>query len=104
MSAWLIEQTKGAHMTHQDYTPIACGLHEEFQLAAMRGALLDVNWESETGVRLNERLRVLDVFTRDQPEYLSGETTAGARRLIRLDRIHQALWAETGVSLQGAGE
>jgi transcriptional antiterminator Rof (Rho-off) len=87
-------------MKRQEYRPIACGLHDLYQLAAMRGAWLDISWESERGGSLKAQLRIVDVFTRDRAEYLSGETAAGERYQIRLDRIRQALWAESGKPLE----
>jgi transcriptional antiterminator Rof (Rho-off) len=91
-------------MKRQGYRPIACGLHEQYQLAAMRGALLDISWESETEGSMTTRLRIVDVFTRDSAEYLSGETLAGEQHQIRLDRIRLAHWAESGTSLDGIGK
>lgn len=91
-------------MKREQYLPIACGLHELYQLAAMRGTRLDISWESERGEQLKARLKVLDVFTREQAEYLSGEAVTGERYEIRLDRIAGASWAETGRPLlEGSG-
>ncbi len=88
-------------MKRQQYRPIACGLHELYQLAAIRRALLDIRWDNESGGSEQRRLRVLDVFTRDKAEFLSGETLAGEHYQIRLDRIRRAAWAENGELLEG---
>ena len=86
-------------MDKQNYQPVACGLHEQYQLAAMRGTLLDMSWRNESGETMNSRLRVLDVATRNGAEFLSAETPAGDRHEIRLDWIIRAVWAESGISL-----
>lgn len=89
-------------MDNQNYRPIACGLHELYQLAAMRGSLLDMTWREASGAPTTARLRVLDVATRDGAEFLTAETLTGDRHEIRLDRITQAVWAESGAPLDAA--
>lgn len=86
-------------MEKQNYQPIACGLHEQYQLAAMRGILLEMSWKNESGESMSARLRVLDVATRNGAEYLSVETIAGDRHEIRLDWITRAVWAESSIPL-----
>lgn len=91
-------------MNRQAYQPIACGLHELYQLASMRGDPLYICWENESEGVLKARLRIVDVYTRDRAEYLSGKTASGEYNEIRLDRIIAASWAESGVSLDAALE
>lgn len=86
-------------MDKQNYQPIACGLHEQYQLAAMRGVTLDMAWLDGAGEPMSARLRVLDVATRNGAEFLSIETLTGDRHEIRLDRITRAVWAESGIPL-----
>ena len=90
-------------MKQEAYRPIACGLHELYQLAAMRAAHLDLGWTGVSGERNRARLKVLDVYTRERAEYLSGEASNGERFEIRLDRIAEASWAESGKPLQTGG-
>ena len=90
-------------MKHQEYRPIACVLHDQYQLAAMRGVLLDIWWEAGSEGGMQRRLRVLDVFTRDRAEYLTGVTSTGERYQIRLDWISRAEWADGGRPLEGSG-
>jgi transcriptional antiterminator Rof (Rho-off) len=87
----------------QVYTPIACGLHDNYQLAAMRRAPLDLRWMTEAGEFNTARLTILDVCTHDGGEYLYAESSSGEPHKIRLDRICQANWAVTGEPLDQKG-
>jgi transcriptional antiterminator Rof (Rho-off) len=91
-------------MKHQEYRPIACALHEQYQLAALRGEPLQISWVDESQGSMQRVLRVLDVFTRDRAEYLTGVTLTGEEYRIRLDRISRAEWSDGGRALQGTGE
>jgi transcriptional antiterminator Rof (Rho-off) len=82
-----------------DYEPIACGVHEQYQLAVMRGAWLDLEWIDGEGRRSVRRLLPKDVRTRNGAEYLTAEDQAGAGFEIRLDWIKRASWVRDGVSI-----
>ena len=94
-----LKQTREPIVDKQHYQPIACGLHEQYQLAAMRGALLELSWKTESGGQMSARLRILDVATRNGAEFLTAETSGGDRHEIRLDWITRAAWAESGIAL-----
>jgi transcriptional antiterminator Rof (Rho-off) len=83
----------------ENYKPISCGLHENYQFAVMRRALLELCWREEDGSEKHMILLPQDVFTRQGAEYLEGEGEDGARYLIRLDRIIEAKWVADGRSL-----
>lgn len=91
-------------MREQDYTPIACGLHEQYQLAVLKRAPLDLQWRTQQGASRQARVLLRDVFTRTGAEYLAGETREGEAIEIRLDRITLARWAVDGRNLDPAGE
>ncbi|MCU7843441.1 MAG: transcriptional antiterminator, Rof [Candidatus Thiodiazotropha sp. (ex Monitilora ramsayi)] len=78
------------------YRPIACGLHETYQLAVIRQMEIDLVWRTDGGQRLEARVRADDVFTESQAEYLRVATRTGEKHVIRLDNIESAHWAETG--------
>jgi transcriptional antiterminator Rof (Rho-off) len=86
-------------LNEQDYTPIACALHEHYQYAVMKRALLDLSWRTPGGVMRHARVLPLDVCTRKGAEYLYGESCDGEAIEIRLDRISRACWAADGSSL-----
>jgi transcriptional antiterminator Rof (Rho-off) len=83
------------------YEPIACGLHEYYQLAVVKQALLDLAWEDDAGRMQRGRARPKDVYTHAKAEYLLAEFTDLGEVAIRLDRIKEARWANTGISLVG---
>ena len=79
-----------------DYKSITCALHEQYQLAVLKNAHLDIVWvEEKTGVRM-ARVAAKDVFTRNKAEYFLGITANNEVVEIRLDRISHACWADDG--------
>jgi transcriptional antiterminator Rof (Rho-off) len=86
-------------MNQNPYRPIACDLHETYQLAAMKSSQVDLEWWVDSGERLQARIRVADVFTQSQAEYLRAITITGEAVDIRLDRIISAFWAASGKPL-----
>ncbi|MCU7812291.1 MAG: hypothetical protein KZQ77_13795 [Candidatus Thiodiazotropha sp. (ex Notomyrtea botanica)] len=88
-------------MTKTPYHPIACGLHETYQLAVMRRAMIDLSWRTEDDCLQKARVLIEDVFTEAQAEYLRVTTQPGNDYVIRLDRIVEARWVETGQPLLG---
>ncbi len=69
-----------------DYRPIACSDHERLEFAALRRQWLDV--KMTTGDRAgHQRVRPLDVYTRDGAEWLLAETESGEQLTLRLDQL-----------------
>ena len=81
------------------YQPIACRLHDDYELAVLRRAVLDLSWQGEAGEVCSVRLVPEDVFTRQGAEYLAGRTAEGTPHEIRLDRILSACRVATGEPL-----
>ena len=71
-------------MTTTDYRPIACDVHSEYELLAMRGALIDARQADGAELR---RVRVIDVVIRDRAEYLVVQPEHGDPEHWRLDQI-----------------
>jgi transcriptional antiterminator Rof (Rho-off) len=90
-------------LSEQDYMPIACALHEHYQYAVMKSALLDLRWLTQGGLVRQARVLPRDVYTREGAEYLCVETREGEAIEIRLDRIAQAYWAADGTNLDPSG-
>jgi len=69
-----------------EYRPVSCGLHSEYELLAMRRTPVTVQYRDDSGAERHFRGKVVDLFTRDGGEFmvLEGET---GRVEIRLDRI-----------------
>ena len=71
-----------------DYTPIACGLYSEYEVAILHRELLRIHWRDEQGLDHIERVIPTDLQTRDHCEYLIAEDCVdGSTLAIRLDRI-----------------
>lgn len=77
-----------------DYTPIACSLHDELQLRAMRRRTSAIEWRDAAGDTRLVHAIIADVFARDGVEYL--KTADGAE--IRLDHLVRVDEVEFGSS------
>jgi Rho-binding antiterminator len=66
-----------------NYHPIACATHERLEFSVLRKLKLDLRLSD------GQLLRVLplDVFTREQAEWLKFRAEDGAEQTIRLDHI-----------------
>ncbi len=70
-----------------DYTPVDCGLHSEYELAVIRHQSLHLTWRDAQGTEHTGVCRPVDLHTRDGGEFMV-VTDADDRELhIRLDRI-----------------
>ena len=72
-----------------DYQPVSCALHSEFELAIMRGERMALKWHDDDGVSRQAVVTPVDLVTRNHEESLVVEHE-GERRAIRLDRIGAA--------------
>ena len=70
-------------MSHPDYVPIACGLHDQLQLLVMRGRPVPLVVQDNGGHTRTLEARLVDVLTRDGAEWVVTEDGAE----IRLDRL-----------------
>ena len=70
-----------------DYQPISCGLHSEYERLAMSREEVSLSHVDEQGCESRLRGRVEDVFTRQGAEYLRLRLADGEIRDLRLDRI-----------------
>lgn len=87
-------------VTTSDYHPIACDLHSEYELLAMRRAWVWLDAQLPSGPVAQLRCRVLDVQVRDRAEFLELETVAGDRLSCRLDRV-SGMRLEDGRQISG---
>jgi Rho-binding antiterminator len=71
-----------------DYTPIACGLYSEYEVAIMHRETLRLHWRDASGMDHIERVIPKDLQTRNHCEYLIAKDCADGSTLeLRLDRI-----------------
>ncbi len=69
-----------------DYKPVACELHSEFELAIMQARPVSVRWLDSQGKTQEGTVWPLDVFARQGEEFLTVRN-GDAVENIRLDRI-----------------
>jgi Rho-binding antiterminator len=69
------------------YSPIACGLYSEYEVAILHRQTLCLHWRDDEGAGHIERIVPTDLQTRNHGEYLIAISTGGATLQIRLDRI-----------------
>ena len=74
-------------MNDQNYIPISCDLHSQYELAIMHNKSLLLNWQDENSLSHEAKVTPLDVITRNRAEYLKVLDSEGKENLIRLDRI-----------------
>ncbi len=74
-------------MNDQNYTPISCELHSQYELAIMHKNSLLLQWQDENSLSHEAKVTPLDVITRNRAEYLKVLDSEGKENLIRLDRI-----------------
>lgn len=82
-------------MTTTDYQPIACDLHSEYELLAMRRAWIRLDADLPERRVHGLSCQVVDVLTRDGAEYLELLDECGEAFSCRLDRV-LGFTAQTG--------
>ncbi len=70
-----------------DYKPVSCAAHSEYELAIMHKQKLKISWLDESANTRNEEVTPTDMITRDLAEYLLVKTNKNTLVEIRLDKI-----------------
>lgn len=83
------------HKDTDNYIPIECGLHSEYELAIMHKTLCTLYWIDACNVKNNALVIAVDLFNRDKQEFLRVKTTDNIIHEIRLDKI---IKLTTGIS------
>ena len=78
-----------------EYTPIACELYEQFELAIMHGEKLLLCWRDPDGLSHLEPMTPRDLRTEKGAEFLLAERDDGLPCRLRLDAILTAKRART---------
>lgn len=68
---------------NKEYKPIACGLHDELELRALRKSKIELSFTDESNSVQTISCVIADIFSKDKIEYL--KTDNGL--FIRLDDI-----------------
>lgn len=93
-------------MASNDYRPIACGLHDVLEAAAVRRSLCRIRARTEAGDDVTEvTVRILDVYTESGAEYvdLDDGSTLRLDRLITVDPVVTEGAEDGRPGAQGAG-
>ena len=69
------------------YEPIACALHDEYEIAIMQKKDLHIKWLDENNNHHTERVFPKDILVKNREEFLIASTVDGLERCIRLDMI-----------------
>ncbi|MGD8515207.1 MAG: Rho-binding antiterminator [Granulosicoccaceae bacterium] len=77
-------------MSSDDYTPISCASHSEYELCIMHRQRLRLTWRDETGAQRVGVVSPVDLITRERVEYLLVKDEHGEQKQIRLDKIIEA--------------
>jgi len=78
-------------MTMSDeYKPISCDLHSQYELWIIRAQELKLAWQDDQGISRIERIKPVDVRAEAGIEYLYFEDTAESPQRVRLDHIFKA--------------
>ena len=72
---------------NDDYIPISCALHSEYELAVMHKKHLRIHWKNRHGISHIEMLQPTNLRTKHRAEFMIAINQLGQRRIIRLDRI-----------------
>jgi len=74
-------------MQNDDYIPIDCGLHSEYELAIMHKKKGKLTWYNSSHLMESQTVEPIDIFTRDKKEYLKIRSSDDSVIDIRLDKI-----------------
>ncbi len=73
-------------MDNKPYQPIACALHDEYEIAIMHKKQLKIRW-SDNNEDHTARVLPQDILVKDGQEFLMAESEDKKQYCIRLDRI-----------------
>ena len=71
----------------ESYIPIACSLHDEYEIAIMQKNHLNIKWLDEEGQFSSASVLPMDILVKNKEEFLIAKTTDNKELKIRLDKI-----------------
>ena len=69
------------------YQPIACALHDEYEIAIMHKKHLRIRWSDARGEQHTGDVLPKDILVKDKQEFLVADAENGETLCIRLDKI-----------------
>ena len=74
-------------MMNKPYIPIACSLHDEYEIAIMHKKHLAIKWLDEGAALHTAKVLPKDILVKDKQEFLIAITQDNRELCIRLDKI-----------------
>lgn len=71
----------------EPYKPIACALHDQYEIAIMQKRHLTIKWLDDSGVSHGGKIFPADILLKDGEEFLVANTEDNKELKIRLDKI-----------------
>ena len=71
----------------EPYVPIACALHDEYEIAIMHKKHLRIKWSDDRGEQHTGDVLPKDILVKDKQEFLIAEVVGGEAICVRLDKI-----------------
>lgn len=72
---------------NKHYIPIACALHDRYEIAIMRKTRIEIAWIDEAGRACQGAVMPQDIVVKNSEEFLLFFDMQGNESLIRLDHI-----------------
>ena len=69
------------------YKPIACSLHDEYEIAIMHKKHLNIKWSDDSDEQHTGNVLPIDILVKDKEEFLVATTRDNKELCIRLDKI-----------------
>ena len=69
------------------YQPIACALHDEYEIAVMHKKTISIKWTDDNGERHTEKVLAKDILVKNKEEFLVAKTQDNKVHCLRLDKI-----------------
>ena len=69
------------------YQPIACALHDEYEIAIMHKKHLRIRWSDDRDEQHTGDVLPKDILVKDKQEFLVADVVGGESICIRLDNI-----------------
>ena len=69
------------------YVPIACALHDEYEIAIMQKKQLYIRWLDDCGKQHTAKVLPIDILVKDKQEFLIADMQDNKGLRIRLDKI-----------------
>lgn len=69
------------------YEPIACSLHDEYEIAIMHKKHINIKWSGDGGEEYTDKVLPKDIQVKDKAEFLVAKNRDNKELCIRLDKI-----------------